>query len=191
VTDRDDAIAEKFASLLCDEDDPLCAARHEAAHAVVTCWQGFTIGPDGVSIGPGQPVCNVRSHRKRTWREEAMFSLAGSVAEQIAGKPDAVSSRDWLRMVLENIRAGWDRDHAHDDTAVLSAILDAQPSLTDDEVLAEFRALAAETEAILRRPELWESVERLAAELLARQRLDDCDVRELLHPDACCGALRS
>jgi hypothetical protein len=143
-----------------------------------------------VSIGPGQPVCHVTGFRPQTPTESIRFSLAGQIAERIGGNIHATSSDGWLRNILANIRGGWNRDEANDDNAVLTAILDEEPLLTDDEVITRYRAHDAEVEKILSRPEMWSSVERVAEALLNEQCLDDGRVRELLEENVCCGALR-
>ncbi len=61
--------------------------------------------------------------------------------------------------------------------------METRPDASDEDLMALYRGYEAETAALLARPAVWASVQRVAEALLERGKLTDAEVVEMLGAD--------
>jgi hypothetical protein len=156
----------------------------------VAYWFGWWVNHEGTSIWsydvPGVPDggrdytgmrCQVWAY---TTQARACVSHAGWLAETIL-RPD-LSTREDEELARQIDELQWqdeadDPDDAHD---TLRALIEANPHMSAQDLLGEYRRYETETLAILNRPEVWQSIERVAHALLAKGRLTGDEVEACL-----------
>jgi hypothetical protein len=164
------------------------AAYHEAGHAVVAMYYGWSISPEGVEIDERQYTGLRRSAYDRLReRPVVVISLAGWCAEHKwhgLGGPAHSDDGD-LEYMIDVVRRGWEEDETEgDDGDAIRHLLKLHPEATDAELIAAYRRYEAETWALLEDPERWSEIELVAAELLKHGKITAmCAHRVAGYPD--------
>ncbi len=168
-------------SIPLEPDQRRHAAFHEAAHAVIGYYFGWWLNEEGVEIDERQ-YTGLRCEQ-RTWTERASVcvSLAGWGAEMRLA-PDLARPfpDEELLACLEDLRWWGHSDLQGDEADVFERLMETRPDASDEDLMALYRGYEAETAALLARPAVWASVQRVADALLERGRLTDAEVVEML-----------
>lgn len=150
-------------------DQRVASAWHEAGHAVMALYLGGWIDAGGVEIDE---------------RQNCSCTFVAGL--------DALASE---RVTVLSCLAGWRSEHlwhegeildAHlgDDARALSAMRETRPEATEDELMQRYADYAKQCDTILRKPEVWDAVERIAEKLIECGRLSMADVVEAIGDDA-------
>jgi hypothetical protein len=172
-----------------DEDQRHAAAYHVAAQAVMAFYLGGWVNDKGIEIDERR-YCGLSFAFERDAQAKECFlllcNLAGWRAEHLwHGRG---SSRDGypdeeLFAVLEDRRQGW-ADYDGDDADAVDAMIERSPAATDDRLAERYTDYSAECYAILREPNVWSAIERVAVKLIERGKLSAAEALEAIGCDA-------
>jgi hypothetical protein len=139
-------------------------AYHEAGHAIMTICLGGIVSV--AQMDP--PGCGCYFNEGPEWlRAFVLNSLAGWRAEQL-----------WHGRVAK------DDIQFTDDCDVIYAVKEAYPDANYAEIKQRLTDFSTECYAILRKPEVWAAVERVAEKLLERGKLDAAGIAEAVGSNA-------
>jgi hypothetical protein len=172
-----------------DIDKRHAAAYRVAGQAVMAFYLGGSVNDEGVEIderrycGLSLPFEHDAQAKERFlllcdlagWRAEHLWHGKGSSRD---GYPD-----EELFAVLEDRRQGW-ADYDGDDADAVDAMLTMSPGATDDELAQRYTDYSTECYAILREPNVWSAIERVAAKLMERGKLSAAEALEAIGADA-------
>ncbi len=174
------------------------AAFHEAAHAVLAYWFGWRVNYESVCImsyglprvpDGGQDYTGMRCELwAYTLRARACVNAAGWLAETIIKPELSVRDDDDLSWAINEVRWQDESEDEGDHQSTFRALIGTHPDMSDEELIRAFRRYDAETLAILSRPEVWQSIQRVADALLTKGRLSGPEVEECLADDVRHGA---
>ena len=169
-----------------DLDRRHAAAYHVAGQAVMAFYLGGSVNDEGVEIderrycGLSLPFGHDAQAKERfllLWILQAAEHLWHRRGSSRDGYPD-----EELFAVLEDRRQGWD-DYDGDDADAVDAMIMGSPAATD-ELAQRYTDYSAECYAILREPNVWSAIKRVAAKLMECGKLSAAEALEAIGGDA-------
>jgi hypothetical protein len=158
--------------------DRVSGAYHEAGHAVVGFWYGWTIGANGVEID-AQECCSFAGGAiAHTIEARAVVAMAGWLAELKWHRQGSANHDGELISVLEAHNWGQAFVNLNDEQLVVNALVGKSDPATveTDEFLAGIEAFRQYAYELISRPPIWRAIRKVARALLAHGKLSDTEV---------------
>ena len=151
-------------------------AIHEAAHAVVALVLDMRV--DAVNID-GSLQCDIAGFAPSETSRASLY-LAGRCAEQrnAVREPQSEARLSFCLAAARSNHRG-----RCDECQTMRALLRHQPAAADDEVIAHYRELQANTSRFVWAPPVWPAIQRVAAALVEKGHLSGDEVVALAGPD--------
>ena len=158
-------------------------AYHEAGHAVIAVTCGWSVNHEGVEIDEREYTGFTLLLRENSPTQRIHVNLAGWLSEHKFHGLGGLREDDDLQSVLDMARNpvfADEDDRGADDFGTFEALLEDYPGATDEELIAKYREYQNDVMDELDDPDVWKTIEILAALLLKKGKVEGEEANELI-----------